>query len=296
MKFAVMGAGAVGCFYGAMLARAGHEVILIGRPQHVEAINRDGLRMETRNFDESVRLPASTEISAAQGADVVLFCVKSTDTASAAEQLKPYLASGTLLLSLQNGVENADTLRQCVTQEVAAAVVYVATEMAGPGHVKHHGLGELVIEPSHASAAVAEAFIGAGVPTEISDNVRGALWAKLINNCAYNALSAMTQMTYGPIARGVGIADVMRDVVAECLAVAQAEGVKVTADIPAALKRIADTMPTQYSSTAQDVARGKRSEIDHLNGLIVRKGEERGVPTPANRVLWAVVKLIEAKR
>lgn len=296
MKFAVMGAGAVGCFYGAMLARAGHEVILIGRPQHVEAINRDGLRMETRNFDESVRLPASTEISAAQGADVVLFCVKSTDTASAAEQLKPYLASGTLLLSLQNGVENADTLRQCVTQEVAAAVVYVATEMAGPGHVKHHGLGELVIEPSHASAAVAEAFIGAGVPTEISDNVRGALWAKLIINCAYNALSAMTQMTYGPIARGVGIADVMRDVVAECLAVAQAEGVKVTADIPAALKRIADTMPTQYSSTAQDVARGKRSEIDHLNGLIVRKGEERGVPTPANRVLWAVVKLIEAKR
>jgi 2-dehydropantoate 2-reductase len=296
MKFAVMGAGAVGCFYGAMLARAGHEVILIGRPQHVEAINRDGLRMETRNFDESVRLPASTEISAAQGADVVLFCVKSTDTASAAEQLKPYLAPGTLLLSLQNGVENADTLRQCVTQEVAAAVVYVATEMAGPGHVKHHGLGELVIEPSHASAAVAEAFIGAGVPTEISDNVRGALWAKLIINCAYNALSAMTQMTYGPIARGVGIADVMRDVVAECLAVAQAEGVKVTADIPAALKRIADTMPTQYSSTAQDVARGKRSEIDHLNGLIVRKGEERGVPTPANRVLWAVVKLIEAKR
>lgn len=296
MKFAVMGAGAVGCFYGAMLARAGHEVVLIGRPQHVEAINRDGLRMDTRNFDEYVRLPASTEISAAQGADVVLFCVKSTDTASTAEQLKPYLAPGTLLLSLQNGVENADTLRQCVTQEVAAAVVYVATEMAGPGHVKHHGLGELVIEPSHASAAVAEAFIGAGVPTEISDNVRGALWAKLIINCAYNALSAMTQMTYGPIAQGVGIAGVMRDVVAECLAVAQAEGVKVTADIPAALKRIADTMPTQYSSTAQDVARGKRSEIDHLNGLIVRKGEEWGVPTPANRVLWAVVKLIETKR
>ncbi len=295
MKFAVMGAGAVGCFYGAMLARAGHEVVLIGRPQHVEAINRDGLRMDTRTFDEYVRLPASTEISAAQGADVVLFCVKSTDTESAAQQLKPYLAPSTLLLSLQNGVENADTLRQCVTQEVAAAVVYVATEMAGPGHVKHHGLGELVIEPSHASEAVAQAFIGAGVPTEISDNVRGAAWAKLIINCAYNALSAITQLTYGPISKGEGVADVMRDVVVECLAVAKADGVNVTADIPTAIVRIAETMPTQSSSTAQDVARGKRSEIDHLNGLIVRKGAELGVPTPANRVLWSLVKLIEAK-
>jgi len=295
MKFAVMGAGAVGCFYGAMLARAGHEVVLIGRPQHVDAIRRDGLHLDTRSFDEYVRVSASTEVSAIQGASVVLFCVKSTDTESAANQIKPYLAADTLLLSLQNGVENADALRRHVTQEVAAAVVYVATEMAGPGHVKHHGLGELVIEPSQRSAAVAQAFTDAGVPTEISDNVRGALWAKLIINCAYNALSAITQMTYGPIAQGIGIADVMRDVVAECLAVAQAEGVNVTADIPAALKRIADTMPTQYSSTAQDVARGKRSEIDHLNGLIVRKGEQWGVPTPANRVLWSVVKLIEAK-
>jgi 2-dehydropantoate 2-reductase len=296
MKFAVMGAGAVGCFYGAMLARAGHDVVLIGRPQHVEAVEREGLRLETRQFDERVRMPASTAPEAVRGADAVLFCVKSTDTEAAARSIEPYLAADTLLLSLQNGVENAQRLRETLRQPVAATVVYVATEMAGPGHVKHHGLGELVIEPSPRSDAVALAFIESGVPTEISGNVVGALWAKLIINCAYNALSAITQMTYGPIAQSIGIADVMRDVVDECLAVARAEGVAVTADIGAALRRIADTMPTQYSSTAQDVARGKLSEIDHLNGLIVRKGAEHGIATPANRVLWALVKLIEQGR
>ncbi|MCJ0763373.1 ketopantoate reductase family protein [Variovorax terrae] len=300
MKVAVMGAGAVGCYYGGMLARAGHEVVLIARPQHVEAIRRDGLRMETRSFDEPVRLAASSEPEAVQGADLVLFCVKSTDTESAGAQIRPLLSADALVLCLQNGVDNADRLRAVLPgTAVAAAVVYVATEMAGPGHVRHHGRGELVIEPAghgnNSSQAVAQAFIAAGVPTELSDNVRGALWAKLILNCAYNAVSAIAQLPYGQTVQGVGIQDVMRDVVAECLAVAKAEGVQVQGDAHAAVEKLAASMPSQYSSTAQDLARGKRSEIDYLNGLIVKRGEALGVATPANRVLWALVKLLEGK-
>jgi 2-dehydropantoate 2-reductase len=198
LKIAVMGAGAVGCYFGGMLARAGHEVVLIARPQHVQAIQQAGLRMDTKTFDEHVRLASSSEPNAVQGADLVLFCVKSTDTESAGAQMLPHLAPKALVLTLQNGVDNADRLRGVVpNHEVAAAVVYVATEMAGPGHLKHHGRGELVIEPSSASGAVAQALIAAGVPTEVSDNVRGALWAKLILNCAYNAGSAITQLPYG---------------------------------------------------------------------------------------------------
>ncbi|MEO8117825.1 MAG: 2-dehydropantoate 2-reductase, partial [Rhodoferax sp.] len=232
LKVAVMGAGAVGCYYGGMLARAGHEVVLIARPEHVEAIARDGLHLQTTTFDEHVRLAASSEPSAVQGAQLVLFCVKSTDTESAGALLRPQLAPDALVLCLQNGVDNADRLRTVLTRTaVAAAVVYVAVEMAGPGHVKHHGRGELVIEPaafrSVSSEAVAQVLIAAGVPTEISSNVRGALWAKLILNCAYNAVSAITQLPYGKTVQGAGIQDVMRDVVAECLAVAQAEGVQV---------------------------------------------------------------------
>ena len=297
MKVAVMGAGAVGCYYGAMLARAGHEVVLIGRPSHVEAVRANGLRLETKAFDEQVPLGASTEPSAVQGAQLVLFCVKSTDTEAAVAQIKPHLSPDALVLTLQNGVDNDERVRAVLpSSEVAAAVVYVATEMAGPGHVKHHGRGELVIAPSRRSEQVAQQLAAAGVPTQISGNVRGSLWAKLVLNCAYNALSAVSQLPYGELVKGTGVAEVIRDVVAECLAVAQAEGVEIPGDTDAAIRGIAQSMPSQYSSTAQDLARGKPSEIDHLNGFVVRRGEALGVPTPANRVLFVMVKLLEGKR
>ena len=199
------------------------------------------------------------------------------------------------MLSLQNGVENADRLRALLPREVIAAAVYVGTEMAGPGHVRHHGRGELIIERSKASDDVAGALIAAGVPTEISDNVRGALWAKLITNCAYNALSAITRLPYGRLVKGEGMTAVLRDLVAECVAVAKADGVTLPGDVNTAVRKIAETAAGQYSSTAQDLARGKRSEIDHLNGFIVRRGEALGVATPANRLLHATVKLIESR-
>jgi 2-dehydropantoate 2-reductase len=209
--------------------------------------------------------------------------VKSTDTESAAAAIGPHLAPDALGLSLQNGVENAEQLRTLLPQEVAAAVVYIGTEMAGPGHVRHHGRGELVIEPSETSDDVARALIAAGVPTDISDNVRGASWAKLILNCAYNALSAITQLPYGQLVKGEVITAVMRDLVDECLAVARADGVAILGDVDAAVRKIAETVPGQYSSTAQDLARGKRSEIDPLNGFIVRRGEALGVRMRARR-------------
>jgi 2-dehydropantoate 2-reductase len=295
MKIAVMGAGAVGCYYGFRLARAGHDVVLIGRPQHVEAIKRQGLRLETQTSDERIPVSASTEGSAVQGAQLVLFCVKSTDTESGTAAIKLHLAPDALVLSLQNGVENADRLRALLPQQVVAAAVYVGTEMAGPGHVKHHGRGELVIEPSKASDDVARVLIAADVPTDVSDDVRGALWTKLILNCVYNALSAITQMPYGRLVKGDGMTAVMRDLVDECMAVAKADGVTIAGDVDAAVRNIAETAAGQYSSTAQDLARGKHSEIDYLNGLIVRRGEALGIATPANRLLHTIVKLIESK-
>ena len=296
MKIAVMGAGAVGCYYGGMLARAGHAVTLIGRPQHVEAVRRDGLLLDTQSFRTHVPMQASTDASAVAGAGLVLFCVKSTDTGSAAMEIRPHLMPDALVITLQNGVDNAERLQALVPQEVAAAVVYVATEMAGPGHVKHHGRGELVIAPSKASEQVAALLAEAGVPTQISDNVIGSLWAKLILNCAYNALSAISQLPYGCVVQGVGVDAVMRDVVQECLAVARASGVTVPGDTWQAVERIAQTMPSQFSSTAQDLARGKRSEIDHLNGYVKRKGDALGVPAPINRTLYTLVKLIEDRQ
>jgi 2-dehydropantoate 2-reductase len=278
-----------------MLARAGHTVTLVGRAAHVDVVRRSGLLLDMASFHGYVTMEAAVDASAIAGAQVVLVCVKSTDTETAGREMLPYLGADTTVLCLQNGVDNAERLQVVLGRAVVPAVVYVATEMAGPGHVRHHGRGELVIGPSVASEAIATAFSHAGVPTQVSDNVIGALWAKLILNCAYNALSAVTQMPYGELVKNPGVPPVMADVVRECLAVAGAAGVKVPGDVDEAVRQIARSMPTQLSSTAQDLARGKPSEIDYLNGYVVRQGEALGIPTPANRVLHTMVKLLEGR-
>ena len=293
MKIAIMGAGAVGCYYGAMLARAGHAVTLITRPQHVQAIRERGLVFETRAFTENLRVEATTETSGIADAEIVLFCVKSGDTASAGSEIAPHLATGASILSLQNGVDNAERLEEVLGRPVIPTAVYVASEMPGPGHVRHHGRGELVIGPGPSSATIAGTFGQAGIGTEISDNVIGALWTKLIVNCAYNALSAIPQLPYGRMIAVEGVGASMTDIVAECLAVARQSHIQVDEGILDKVLALASTMPDQSSSTAQDLARGKTTEIDHLNGYVVRAGARLGIATPANRLLTAIVKLME---
>ena len=300
MRVAVLGAGAVGCYFGGMLARAGHAVTLIGRALHVDVFRTSGLHFEGLKFDEQIPVGASTSVAAVGGAELVLFCVKSTDTDEAASQMAPFLDPETLVMNLQNGVDNAERIQARIAQRVIPAVVYGATEMAGAGHLKHHGRGDLVIGAlgdgsADVLARVKQCFEAAGVPVAISDNVTGELWAKLVANCAYNAVSAISQLPYGVMIRGAGVREVMRDVTDEAVAVARASGVLMFPDILERVYGIAKAMPTQYSSTAQDLARGKTTEIDHLNGYVVRRGEALGVPTPANRALWALVKLLEQK-
>ena len=296
MKIAVMGAGAVGCYYGALLARAGHDVTLIARPAHVQAIAQaGGLWLHTDAGAECIALRASSQASAVRGAQWVLFCVKSTDTDSAGHAMAAHLDANAVVLSLQNGVDNAERLQAILGQAVLPSVVYVASTMAAPGQVRHLGRGELVLGAGPASAAIASVLRSAAIPTEISDNVTSALWAKLVLNCVYNPLSAITRLPYGAIAScpGLDVAQVMADVVQECQAVAQARGVALPADILASTLALAQAMPQQFSSTAQDLARGKRSEIDHLNGFIVRQGAALGIATPVNRLLHTLVRLLE---
>jgi 2-dehydropantoate 2-reductase len=304
----VVGAGAVGSFYGAMLARAGHAVTLIGRAPHVQAIAERGLRLHMRGQIHAVSLAASTDLAAASGADLVLFCVKSPDTDAVARQLAPLLKPDALVISLQNGVDNAETLARHLTQAVVPAAVYVATAMPAPGEVHHHGQGHLVIGPINAAAAadaalmsrlhsVVDLFASAEVSVRVSPEVFGELWRKLIVNCAYNAVSGLTRQPYGRMADLPAIVDLQRAVVREVVAVARAAGQTIDLDASmAAMAAIATTMPGQRSSTAQDMARGRPTEIDHLNGFVVRRGAELGVPTPLNHALHALVKLVDVNR
>ena len=303
---AVVGAGAIGSFYGGMLARAGHRVTLIGRPAHVNAIAQAGLQLELANASaiETIRLEASTALSALRSADLVLFCVKSTDSMAVAKEMAPYLAPGALVMSLQNGVENAALIASQLPHAVIPTVVYVATEIPSPGHVKHHGRGELVIgtmkdsrlsNPTPTLTALVELFASAQVPVQISQDVMAELWSKLMINCAFNAISALTQNPYEKLAALSAIRATQAALVQEVIAVAQADGVALSEAIAMqAVAQISITMGSQKSSTAQDMARRKPSEIDHLNGFIVRRGQALGIPTPVNQALYALVKLVES--
>jgi 2-dehydropantoate 2-reductase len=236
----------------------------------------------------------------------VLFCVKSTDSAAVAREMAPLLAADAVVVSLQNGVENAPTIAKHVRQVVVPAAVYVATALVEPGVVRHFGRGELVIGALDAAAARDAAvntalqdlkalFATAGVEVTISGDVMAELWTKLVTNCAYNAISGLAQATYGKVTSLPEVRAIQEAVVREVVALAQAEGVNLPLEHSLrAVERIAAGMPGQLSSTAQDMARGKPSEIDHLNGFVVRRGRELGVATPVNETLHALVKLVEA--
>jgi len=297
-RVAVVGAGAVGGYFGGMLARAGAPVVMIGRPTFVEAAKKNGLFLDTLQFKETVRVETSTELDAVRGADVVLFCVKTIDTAATARALAPLMSSPATLVSLQNGVDNTEKIRDAGI-DALSAVVYVAASVPEPARVKHVGRGDLVVGPRNIRAEkLAALFERAGVPCRISDNIDGELWTKLIWNCALNAISALGRARYGQIAASEDARKVVENVVDEVLAVAGAARIHLPSveDLKAGLAgalKIATQMSSAISSTGQDLSRGKRTEIDSLNGYIARRGAELGVPTPVNHALYTLVKLAE---
>jgi 2-dehydropantoate 2-reductase len=295
MQVAVIGAGAVGCYYGGLLLRAGHDVTFIGRQPHVDAINAHGLLLETQSFKGHLPAKAAVDTTALSSPDLVLFCVKSADTEEAGRSLTACLRPETSVLTLQNGVDNPQRLRAVTGHAVIPAVVYVGSEMAGPGHVRHHGGGDLAIGAAPESQALAQTLGAAGIRTTIADDIEVTLWSKLVINCAFNALSAVADISYGPMLEVEGTRDVVASAVREAVMVARASGVSMPEDILQQILRIPAAMPNQMSSTAQDVARGKPSEIDFLNGYVVRKGAELGVATPTNQALQVMVKLRERR-
>ncbi len=298
-KIAVVGAGAVGGYFGGMLARAGAPVLFIGRPAFVEAVQKSGLLLDTTQFKERVSVAVSPELSAARDAEIVLFCVKTTDTATTAKELAKIVAPRAILVSMQNGADNAEQIQAASRLKALAAAVYVAASVPAPGTVKHVGRGDLVLGPENEhTRRVADIFIRAKVPCRISDNLTGELWTKLVWNCALNAISALGKVTYGEIIASADAKQLLEGTVYEVLAVARAAGIQPPGleDPQVALAgayKIAEQMSATRSSTAQDMMRGKRTEIDSLNGFIARKGRELGVPTPLNHALYTLVKLAE---
>lgn len=300
-RVAVVGAGAVGGYFGGLLARAGAPVTMIGRPAFGEAVRKYGLFLDTLQFQVKVRVEASTEIGAVRGAEIVLFCVKTTDNAVTALAIAPLLSRDALVLSMQNGVDNVEQIRAVAAIDALPSVVYVAASVPEPGRVKHVGRGDLVVGPKNEKTErIAALFARANIPCRISENIEGELWTKLTWNCALNAVSALGHAKYGQIAGSADAWKVVETAVYEVLAVAKAANIHPPGleDPKAALAgavKIATQMAEALSSTAQDMNRGKLTEIDSLNGYVSRRGAELGVPTPVNHALYALVKLAEGR-
>jgi len=300
-RIAIVGAGAVGGYFGGLLARAGAPVVFIGRPAFVEAVQRNGLLLDALQFKEAVRVQASTEIEAARGAELVLFCVKTTDNAATSQAIAPLLTPSAIVLSMQNGVDNVEQIQKTAKITALPAVVYVAASVPEPGRVKHVGRGDLVIGPEgDKTRQAAGVFSRANIPCRVSENIIGELWTKLVWNCALNAVSALGHAKYGQITSSPDAWKIVESVVYEVLAVAKRAKIKPPGleDPKAALAgalKIATQMSEALSSTAQDMSRGRRTEIDSLNGYVARRGAELGVPTPVNQALFALIKLAEGR-
>lgn len=304
-RVVVMGAGAVGCYFGARLAEAGVPVTLIGRQAHVDAIRARGLRFESGGERRHIAIDASTTTESLREAGLVLLCVKSPDTEACARTIARLAPPDAIVVSMQNGVDNVERAAAGGV-DALAAVVYVAVSMAGPGHVVHAGRGDLVLgefgngargarAPGRA-ARVAAMFESAGVPCPVVADARTALWTKLVMNCVFNAVSALARARYGLIVEDPLARDLTRAVVDECVAVARADGVELppAAELHEAAMTLGQRMAGATSSTEQDLARGRKTEIDSLNGYVVSRSKALGVAAPVNGALHALVRLLEA--
>jgi len=300
-RIAVVGAGAVGGYFGGMFARAGAPVVMIGRNAFVDAVKSNGLVIDRTDARDRVQVEATTDVKAVNDASLILFSVKSPDTELAAREMEPFLAPGATVICMQNGVDNVDRIGAVTNISAVPAAVYVAVSVPEPGQVKHLARGDVIIgPPNETTKRVAEIFDRAAIRCEISKNIEGEMWVKLLCNCALNAVSALGQAQYGQIAESSDAREVMQAVVDEVLAVAKAAkvvlpGIKASEAGMAAAMKIATQMSGALSSTAQDLNRGKPTEIDSLNGYVARRGAELGMKVPVNHALFTLVKLAEQR-
>ena len=301
-RIAVVGAGAVGGYFGGMFVRAGAPTVFIGRKHFAEAVNSKGLVLDKLEGQERIRARATVEMSAVRECSLILFCVKANDTSATATQMAPFVRPDATVVCLQNGVDNADQVRAAANVVAVQAAVYVAVSVPECGRVKHLARGDLIIgPPSEKTTEIASVFEWAAIPCRISENIEGELWVKLLRNCALNAISALGHARYGEIAQNANAKQLMQNVVDEVLAVSRAArvvmpGVHDRESGMAAAMELATQMADAFSSTAQDLNRGRPTEIAALNGYIARRGAELGVPVPVNHALYTLVKLAEQKR
>ena len=301
MKIAVIGAGAMGSLFGAYLAKAGAAVTVVDVwPEHVAAIRGQGLTLSEAAGDEVVRLDAALGTGGMEPVDLVILFVKSAATQAAATDAAALLRPGGRVLTLQNGLGNAEVIAEIVGAErVLAGTTAQGATLLGPGRVRHGGRGETHIgrlsgEVDAFCHEVAALLTNAGLPTVVEPDVRSLIWGKLIINTGINALTALLRLRNGQLAELDETRQLLALAVEEAVQVARAAGVRLPDENPLdKVLAVAVATGQNQSSMLQDVLRGSPTEIAVINGAIVREGERLGVATPVNRTLTLLVQALE---
>ncbi len=293
-----MGAGGVGGYFGAKLLRAGESVAMVARGEHLAAIRRDGLTIRSAVEGEWVVRPTVVEdVGGLPKADVVLFCVKSFDTTAAVERIRPVVGPGTAVLSLQNGVDNEDTIDALLGPGHAmGGVAQVFAVVERPGVIAHHFAGRIIFgeldgRRSVRAETLLAALARAKIDAELSTNIRSALWEKYAMICAVAGMTAVTRCPIGVIRETPEAWTMLRKIVEEIAVVAGAAKAGLPADIVDAIVKFAGGIaPGNFSSLYQDLVQGKRLELEALHGHAVRLGERLGLPTPTVFAVYAALK------
>ncbi len=299
MKFLVVGAGAMGCLFAARLRLTGFPVALVEKvPERRDTIAREGIRAEGVTGEYTVPVPISSGKPSFLP-DVILIFVKSSETREAAEAVKPWLAPGTSVLTLQNGLGNVEILAESLGQgRVLGGTTSEAATLLSHGRIRHAGHGKTLIAPLEGpdtkAREIASAFMRAGFKTEVSQDLNSLLWGKLIVNVGINAIAAITRLKNGQLPQFPEILVMIQEAVTEAATVAKARKVKLPyADPLSRVLEVCSATSDNVSSMLQDILNKRPTEIDAINGAVVREGQALGIPTPINRTLTSLVRVIQ---
>ncbi|WP_456436424.1 ketopantoate reductase family protein [Thermovibrio ammonificans] len=307
MRFVIYGAGGVGSLYGGLLARGGKEVVFIGRGEHLKAMKGKGLTVKSFKYGtftvkESDKVKFVSSPEEAGKADVVLVCVKSYDTEKVAPHIPQMLKENSVVVSVQNGIENEEILAKFVGKErVLGATAFVGTYVERPGVVVHEAaglleIGELSGKPSERVERLVEELRSCGIEARASKDINYTLWKKLVWNVAFNPYSVITGATVGELLENPLTFEVLKKLMEECYKVAESYGVRLKPKIMENYLKSSPDLKNYKTSMLLDFEKGKPIEIEGITGALIRKAQAKGVEVPFNRCVYATVKFLDEKR
>lgn len=303
MRLAVLGAGAIGSLIGGLLSEVGEDVTLIGRRAHIRAIRSQGLRIDGVMGRKKIRVKAEVAPSRVGETDIVLCTVKAYDTRKAAADAKPLMGKESIFLCMQNGLDvEKEAAQEISVEKIGRGITSNGAQFIKPGYVRHTGLGDTIIGYPNEKwrpriAELAKAMSSAGLPATVTEKIHEIVLSKVLVNVGINALGAITHLRNGELVKSTLLKDLMKSTVEEALRVAEKLEISIIdEDIVEKTFNVAEATGTNKNSMLQDVEKGKRTEIDFINGAIVRIGEDIGVPTPINYTLTTLVKGIEHRK